>query len=264
MHAVKPAIRLVCLDFDGTAVAYDNDQAFIHPVMAELLNGLQDRGIAWCVNSGRSVEDQRRIIRLSEAKGLRHLPLALLCSEAFIYGAEEGEYKSSEPWNSHTWILLRRFHERVQKKIASRLDDWRQRYAPDVRIGEGFTVFCVASEDGQADRFAKELGDALAGVPHLEITRNGGWVVVLPDQVGKGNVLRQFYTQSGGSADHTLAIGDHLNDISMLDGTAAKWVGCPSDAEPDVQETVRKAGGRVASMPGPEGTVEIIRFFTSG
>ncbi|OQA29248.1 MAG: haloacid dehalogenase-like hydrolase [Verrucomicrobia bacterium ADurb.Bin345] len=259
MHAVKASIRLVCIDFDGTAVDYDGEHAFIHPLMADLLNRLPERKIRWCVNSGRSVDDQRRIIRLSQARGLEHPPCALLCSEAFIFREDRGEYVSSEPWNSHAWILLRRFHERVQRAIAPRLEDWKERYTPDVRIGEGFTVFCVSTEDGGADRFSAELAAAVSGIPHMEITRNGGWVVVLPDQLGKGNVLKHFYREIRGSRESTLAIGDHLNDVSMLNGKAAKWVGCPGDAEPAVLETVRGAGGHVASVAGPEGTAEVIR-----
>lgn len=264
MNAARPEIRLICLDFDGTAVDYDGEQAFFHPVVASLLNELEEQGIAWCTNSGRSMEDQARILRVSRVKGLRHAPSALLCSEAFIFEPSEEDYRPSEPWNSNTAILMRRFHERVQKLVTPKLDDWKKRFAPDVRLGEGYTVFCVPGENGVVDQFAAELAATLKKVPHLTITRNGGWVVALPDQVGKGNLLRQYLKQARMSPDAVLAVGDHLNDLSMLDGRAAAYVGCPASAEPEVVKTVNDAGGCVAESAGPEGTAEIIRFYVSG
>lgn len=261
---MKSSIRLICLDFDGTAVDYDGEQAFFHPVVASLLNDLEKEGVAWCTNSGRSMEDQVRILRLSRAKGLRHAPTALLCSETFIYEAAESDYRPSEPWNSNTAILLRRFHERVQQLVTPKLDDWRERFSPEIRMGDGYTVFCIPGESETVDRFVGELASALEGVPHLSITRNGGWVVAIPEQVGKGNLLREYLKRVRIPPESVLAVGDHLNDLSMLDGRSAAHVGCPASAEPEVVKAVNEAGGCVARRSGPEGTAEIIRFYVSG
>jgi hydroxymethylpyrimidine pyrophosphatase-like HAD family hydrolase len=58
-----------------------------------------------------------------------------------------------------------------------------------------------------------------------------------------------------------LAVGDQFNDLTMLDGRSALHVGCPRDAQPEVCTLVRRAGGVVASEPGPAGTVQVLRCF---
>lgn len=254
------SIRLVCLDFDGTAVDYDADKTFFHAGVIEQLNRLGHSGVEWCTNSGRSREDQENILRCSEACGLRHLPAAMLCSEAFIFcRGQDGRYVALEPWNSIAQTVLREFHASVQSVLSGRLESWRGQYDVDVRLGAEHTVFCVEGDESRVDAFSAQLAQALAGLPRISITRNGGWVVVLPDSMGKGNVLQGYMSSRGLARDDVLAIGDHLNDISMLNGAVARWVACPSDARAAVVETVRAAGGRVASLPGPLGTAEILK-----
>ncbi len=43
-----------------------------------------------------------------------------------------------------------------------------------------------------------------------------------------------------------IAIGDGINDITMLNGGVTKCVGCPANAAPEVIQAVRKAGGIVS------------------
>jgi hydroxymethylpyrimidine pyrophosphatase-like HAD family hydrolase len=252
-------IRLVCLDFDGTAVDYEEESTFFHPDVVAQLNRLKNLGVEWCTNSGRSREDQERILELSRSRGLHHMPAAILCSEAFIYDrTDDSRYASREPWNGNAMALLRNLHAEVQRALKDRIELWRARYEPDIRLGAEHTVFCVPGEDVRVDAFCAELASSLASIARVSITRNGGWVVVLPDSMGKGNVLKGYVTARGFSRDEVLAIGDHLNDLSMLDGSAARWVACPSDARSAVIETVRAAGGWVASRPGALGTAEVL------
>ncbi len=257
-------IRLVCLDFDGTIMAYEEETSFFHPVAVELLNRLEGVGIGWCTNSGRSLDDQRQIIERSRARGLRHLPEAVICGEAFVFERRDGGYEPCEPWNSFTSSLLRSFHARVQKAVDPFVPDWAERFTPEVRAGADYTVFLVEGVEDRAARLMAELQDAVREVPRAMVTRNGGWLVVLPEELGKGNALKAWLDRRGLSAGQALAVGDHLNDLNMLDGRAARHVGCPADAAPDVVRTVRASGGYVAGSAGPEGTAEVIRHFLPG
>lgn len=255
-------IRLVCLDFDGTAVDYDGDLPFFHPAVSAELDRIASLGVRWCTNSGRSREDQEQILRRSRVRGLRHLPVALICSEAFIFeSCGDGEYAPAEPWNSKALELLIRVQRKVQEALRPYLDGWRVRYEPEVRWGAEYTVFCVAETEGRADAFHTELSNCLKHSEDVCITRNGGWIVVLPKDLGKGNVLREFARRIGVRGTEVLAVGDHLNDLSMLAEGVAGSVGCPADARAAVIDAVRKAGGYVATEPGPLGTAEILREF---
>lgn len=253
-------IRLICLDFDGTAVAYDGDITFFHPAVVGELNRLGGMGVEWCTNSGRSKEDQERILRESRIRGLRHMPSAILCSEAFIFDkGTDSEYTAREPWNSMALRQLTSFHARVQKLLSPSLAEWQRIFEADVRVGPDHTVFCIPGEDARVDAFCGELSLALDRFSGFVITRNGGWVVVLPENMGKGNVLDLYRRERGFRYEEVLAVGDHLNDISMLDGRAARWVACPSDAQPPVVKAVERARGWVAAMPGPLGTAELLK-----
>jgi hydroxymethylpyrimidine pyrophosphatase-like HAD family hydrolase len=257
-----PRVHLVCLDFDGTVMAYDEKPGFLHPAVVEVLNGLKELDIAWCTNSGRGEENQRQILDMSAARGLKHLPAALLCGESLIFKRRGAEYLPSEPWNSAVRRHLRSFHRRVQHLIKGKLEDWTARYQPTVYTGEEYTTLLVGEEENKPERLFGELRKwVLASVPRSMVSRNGGWMTILPDHLGKGRVLETYVGGSGFSREETLAVGDHFNDISMLDGSAVECVGCPGDAIPDVIRAVSDAGGYVAQAGGPEGAVEVIRHF---
>jgi len=258
-------ILLVCLDFDGTIMTYDEEPGYLHPRVTATLNQLARLGIAWCTNSGREMDNQRLILEASRKKGLKHMPVALICGESFIFRLREGSYVSSEPWNTAVRGLLKTFHQEVQSVLKPHMEDWRSRYQPTVYAGEEYTTFLVGDEDGKPARLHGELVQRITGaVPRGMVTRNGGWLVILPSHLGKGNVLRTYIGGAGFSPGDVLTVGDHFNDISMLDGSVVSNVGCPGDAVPEVAEAVRRAGGWVASAKGPEGTVEVIERYLSG
>lgn len=243
-------------------MSYDEEPGFLHPAVVDVLNGLEELGIAWCTNSGRGAESQIRILELSRARGLQHLPAALLCGESLIFRRRGGGYQPSEPWNSAVLKHLRSFHRRVQQMMKSELDGWAARYQPTVYAGEEHTTLLVGQEEDRPERFFGELRKwVLASVPRSMVSRNGGWMTILPDYLGKGKVLETYLGGSGFSRNESLAVGDHFNDISMLDGSVVECVGCPGDAIPDVVRAVSDAGGYVARAGGPEGTVEVILHF---
>lgn len=257
-------IALICLDFDGTVLAYDESPGLLHPLVVRELNALKERGVSWCTNSGRDAASQLEILDLSRGRGLAHPPEALLCGESLIFERRDGRYVPCEPWNSTTLGLQRRFHGGIQETVRPLLDGWRAKFEAEVYLGDEHTVFNVADVDSRPARLLAELAAALKGAGDAVVTRNGGWLSVLPEELGKGNVLRGYYLNSPFRREATLAVGDHLNDLSMLDGAAAGYVGCPGDAVPEVVAAVEAAGGYVATSGGPEGTVEVIQHFLRG
>jgi hydroxymethylpyrimidine pyrophosphatase-like HAD family hydrolase len=88
--------------------------------------------------------------------------------------------------------------------------------------------------------------------------------VVTHADFGKGRVLATAVADLGVPRERILAIGDQPNDLDMLDGRVAGYVGCPGDADDAVLATVRRAGGWVADQPGTTGTAHLIRRFAEG
>jgi hydroxymethylpyrimidine pyrophosphatase-like HAD family hydrolase len=261
-RGAKAPVRLVCLDFDGTIMCYDEAPGFFHPAVTDLLNELDGRGISWCTNSGRDFDDQMRVLDATMHLGLRHKPAGLLCSEALVYERRNAAYTSAEPWNSRAFADLCELHRRVQDRLAPELEGVVARYGKCQRFtSEHFTAFCVEDRQGLPVRLHEELQERLAGITGFRISRNGGWVAVIHESLGKGAILREFGARAGFHPGEILAVGDHFNDLAMLSGEAAAHVGCPANSIPEVMEAVRTAGGYVAKGDGPLGTVEAIRHF---
>ena len=259
---VKTVPRLVCLDFDGTIMVYDEAGGHFHVGVIDLLNRLADAGIAWCTNSGRDQYDQLEVLKRCRAKGLTAMPVALMCSESVIYERVDTGYVSFEPWNTRVQDDLRRLHREVQSLLDPRMESIVSRYGScPYYIGENYTAFNVLADPDLPMALHRELEDLLKPVQGCVVTRNGGWVAIITEQAGKGNVLREYMTRRGFAPNEVLAVGDQYNDLSMLDGSAAALVGCPGDAIVDVVDVVRNAGGIVAESPGPEGTLEVIRAY---
>jgi len=259
----KASIRLIALDFDGTIMVYeDPPSGHFHPDVIELLNDLEARGVSWCTNSGRDLKDQSQVIELAVTRGLRHKPVALICSESMVYEQNDSSYHPLEPWNSTVQRDLVQFHRLVQDRLQPLMPGLIRRHGmfPSY-VGEHFTAFALPDRDGLPQLFHEELCDVLRDIPKTMITRNGGWVAVLTEDLGKGNALRQLSVAHGYKPEEILAIGDQFNDLNMLDGSAAKHVGCPSNSIREVVETVRKAGGFVSAREGPAGTIDVIRRF---
>jgi hypothetical protein len=242
-------------------MCYDEPPGCFHPAAIAMLNELESLGVAWCTNSGRAREDQLGVLERSRAQGLRYMPAALLCCESLIFERHAGAYRALEPWNTYIVGELRRLRRAVRDQLAPDLPDLLERYHPDVYCTDEYTAFNVKMDDALHERFQAELERRLAPLTGYVIEHNGGWFSILPDTAGKGNALRHYAETRGFPTDRVLAIGDHFNDLSMLDGRAVRLVGCPGDAIPEVQAAIRHAGGYVASAGGPPGTVEVMRFF---
>ncbi len=253
------SVRLISLDFDGTILVYDDPAGVFHPAVIEVLNSLEEKGIRWCANSGRDMKDQIAVLERSRKRGLTYLPEALICSESLVFIRDGDQYEPLEPWNSMAHQDLRECHARVQKQLDGKLSYIQKTYQPiSTMIGDLFTAFFVHDRDHQPMRLFNDLQKFLHGLEGVFLTRNGGWVAVMHEALGKGHALKAYSRHIGLPSDHILAIGDQYNDLPMLILDVARHVGCPGDAIPEVRQAVRKAGGLVADLAGPLGTIEVI------
>lgn len=263
-EAATSTIQLISLDFDGTILVYDDPAGVFHPTVIELLNSLEASGIRWCANSGRDFPDQEKVLARSCARGLTFLPDALICSESVVYVRQDGCYVPLEPWNSKAHENLLDCHARAQKKLDSQLSYIQKTYQPiSTMIGDLFTAFFIHDKDGLPIKLFNDLNRFLKGLDGVMLSRNGGWVAVMHEGLGKGHALKAYARHINMAPDHILAIGDQYNDLPMLILDVARHVGCPGDAIPEVRQAVRKAGGVVAEASGPLGTVEVIKKLTS-
>jgi len=89
------------------------------------------------------------------------------------------------------------------------------------------------------------------------------WMRFTHREIHKGSSLAELARLLEIPRSDVLAIGDHHNDIPMLDGSAAAMVACPANAVDEVKEVVRSAGGYVSPFAWGEGVADAIRHFSS-
>ena len=255
----QPAIKLLCLDLDGTMVESAGLHVWPSDDVVAALNKLGERGVRWCTNSGRSADNQAGMIQAT--RSLSNLPIAILSGERFIHLADPPYYVPLESFNT----AMQRRMDALFPVMVEAVEPHRQRLREqfDFRV-EGTANEVIGwnlTNQSQADGFIGELEGILRDVPDVQILRNGAWIILTHVDAGKGKTLSVLLEREGISPEQVLAIGDHLNDLDMLDGSAAKYVGCPADAHPRVKEVVTKAGGMVSSRDAHRGTLEIIDHY---
>ncbi len=261
MTAQRP--ELVCLDFDGTIMRYDQPPDHFHPDVIDALNRLQEANIQWISNSGRDFVSQLDIIGHSrDAYGLTAMPLAILHSESYIHLRAEDSYSGLDHWNEGMKADLESLQVRLVDEIKHDIEELVGRHESAQSIYyEQAAVFTHRGHEDERHRFITELHAVLEAIDGAHVIQNGEFIAVIHQRAGKGNLLRAYLEYSEISPSAVLAIGDHDNDITMLDGRVTPHVACPGNAFPPVREVVRQAGGYLAEAHGPSGTVEALQFY---
>lgn len=241
-------------------MVYDESAGRFHKEVIRVLNALEPLGVAWCANSGRDVEDQQVVLRRSRAAGLTHLPAAIISSESLVHVRTEEAYLPLPDWNERALDGLRRLHAEVHAALTPHRPELEKTYQPDFILWDDhITAFLVKDPLGNRPRaLFHQLNEWLKDIPAALPSMNGAWVQVLLRGLGKGNALSAWTTAAGYAPEEILAVGDHFNDLDMLDRRHAGQIGCPLDALMEVRLTVERARGYVGRFPGPLGTVDIL------
>ena len=89
----------------------------------------------------------------------------------------------------------------------------------------------------------RERLDALkAAVPKFSYQRNSIYLSLCHADYDKGTALAELGRLIGVGPEGTFAIGDHQNDLPMLNGVHARHVACPANAIEEVKRVVSVGG----------------------
>ena len=253
-------IRLLSTDFDGTLIGHQPD-ARTAQSLSDALGDLRRSGAVWAVNTGRQLWFALEGLELAH---LPHDPEFVLTSEKDIYRrVEEGSWEAFGDWNARTEqqtldLFGRAAHvfEAIGKLAAA--ND-----GIEVLYENGRFAGLMTADSATMDRTAELVRKVAADVPEFSFNRNDVWMRFTHREIHKGSALAELARLLDIPRSEVLAIGDHHNDIPMLDGSAAGMVACPSNAVREVQELVRRNHGYVSPHPWGEGVADAIRHFSS-
>ena len=249
--------RLIATDFDGTLFAeFENPP--VPPAFEEAIAALQARGARWVINTGRDLPG------LLEALGrarLRVQPDYLVLVERELYRHDGVRYVPLEDWNRRCAEVHAALFARVQADVP-RLTAWVNARFQAMVYADAWSPFClVAGRPDDAQAICTYLEAYCREVPGLTVVRNDVYARFSHADFSKGTALAELTRREGLTPAAVLAAGDHLNDLPMLRRDVARWLVCPANAVPEVQEQVRREGGEVSPLRHGHAVAAALRRF---
>lgn len=250
-------IKLISTDFDGTLFAeFENPP--VPPHLQELIANLQSRGAKWAINTGR---DMSSLMEALARAGLEIEPDYLVLVERDIFHLHESQYVADHEWND----ACTRDHASVFEKVRgdlNRLIEWiNTRF--HVHIYEDpFSPLClIATSNNDMDQIHAFLESYCRTIPKLIVVRNDVYARFSHVGYTKGTALANLTRQLGLTKQSVFAVGDHLNDLPMLDPAVARFVAAPSNAVAAVKLLLQKTGGYVSPHPHGHGVADAIKYY---
>ena len=251
--------RLLSTDFDGTLVAHGSDPV-LDAGCINYIGQLQEAGVAWAINTGRSVE-------LLES-GLTDFafpvhPDFILTSERDIFrpSSNGGKWEPFGDWNERVAREHAELFTSAEAILAEVVDFVTQKTKARLLYHSAGLEGLVAENEEELDRVTQFIDRARAKQPQFHYQRNTVYLRFCHADYHKGAALAELSRLLEIPSDQIFAAGDHHNDISMLDGRFARYPACPANAIPEVKEAVRSADGYVASKNHGAGVHEALLHF---
>ena len=248
---------LIALDLDGTSVRYDPCLE-MDPSLIGCLTSLRSNGVRWLINSDRYTET---LINVAKKLTPAEMPIAVLSLQRFISILNgDNTYVPCDDWN----VVQLNKHKLLWNKISPYFDEWKQEVESkfdvlDSIINEIVFAYMVMPE--RIADFRKMMNDFLLSYDDAKVSGKHDWSFILHSSFSKAAVLLELAIRFGIDRENIIAVGDGLNDISMLNGSVTPKVGCPANASQEVIDVVKKAGGIVSEKESAAGTLEIIEYY---
>src|SRR3954467_12041133 len=253
-------IRLLSTDFDGTLVAHGSDPVLDRGCMEEI-ETLQENGVLWAINTGRSVDLLES--GLSDFEFPIH-PDFILTSERDIFRPSSNGGKKWEPfgdWNERVARKHAELFHSAESVLAEVVDFVTQKTKARLLYHSGALEGLVAESEEELERVTQFIDRARANQPKFHYQRNTVYLRFCHADYHKGAALAELSRLLEIPREKIFAAGDHHNDVSMLDGRFAKYPACPANAIPEVKEAVRSASGYVAAKYHGAGVHEALTQF---
>jgi len=252
-------IRLLSIDFDGTLVSRVSEPVFDERCL-KLIGELQDAGVLFSINTGRSVD-------LLES-GLTDFefpvrPDFILTSERDVFrpGANGGKWEPFGDWNARCARDHAELFSSAKSILAEVVDFVTQKTRAQLLYHSEGLEGLRAENDEEMNRIVEFIEQARGDDTKFHYQRNTIFLRFCHADYHKGAALSELARLIDIPRENIFAAGDHHNDISMLNGEVAAMPACPANAIGEVKAAVRTAGGYVAKRGHGAGVREALEHF---
>jgi len=258
-----PEIKLIATDLDGTLIGNANEFPLYDEFRDRLDIYKQKYDALWVACTGRSLKSFLHFFSPMATLGLE--PDYVILRHAYIYRRTRFGYRPHYAWN-----FFIRYHIWSSKLyIREALNEWHRMITG---MSEGVTTvyhrsnrLCLRfNSEEAAEAAAQLLAKKAKEFKHLRVFQFLQEVDIRTVPFTKGLALSELADHLSIHSSRILTMGNGHNDISMLDGTVAKFTGCPENAEVDVMAVVKQSGGHIASKKILGGVIEILDAYLSG
>lgn len=249
---------LVCVDFDGTVVGPGSEDPF-HQDLATCLGQLRDNGVIWAVATGRSLFQAIEGIKVH---AVRPYPEYLISSERHLFErAQLNRWLPLGKWNNRCAKDHRKLFKRNSRFFAGVRDHIEKNTSARYYDTPQEPACIVARSDAEMDSICGYLETRVPEVKNLSYERNSVYLRFSHSAYNKGLTLTELARQLGVPSSDIFVAGDNHNDTSMLHPSVGGMLACPSNAVPEVKETVAANGGFVSAKPAGLGTLDALRHY---
>ncbi|HHY84443.1 MAG TPA: HAD family phosphatase [Verrucomicrobia bacterium] len=248
-------IQLISTDFDGTIFAeFENPP--IAPDFERLIADLQARGAKWVINTGRDMSSLMEALARAQ---ISIQPDYLVLVEREIHLHDGVRYRGLDAWNNACAAAHRELFVQVRRDLP-RLIDWVNARFHATVYEDPYSPFClIAGNLAEANAIHAYLEEYCREVPGLAVVRNDVYARFSHVAYNKGTALAEVARLLGLGPEQVFAAGDHLNDLPMLSGTHAHWVGAPANAIEPVKDLLNRVGGYVSAHVHATGTADALQ-----
>ncbi|MDA1273173.1 MAG: HAD hydrolase family protein [Verrucomicrobia bacterium] len=236
-------IRVLSTDFDGTLHS-DFEDPPVPCALQKLIGALQNAGAVWVINTGREFQSLMETLKTCE---LSVSPDYLVTVEREIHVRNGSGYVGLTSWNRTCQDAHEALFDRVRHALPGLFRTLTRRFP--VRLYEdAFSPLClIANSNADSDAICSYLAEFWRHEPELTVVRNDVYGRLSHADFNKGSALAEIGRIVGVGAEETVAAGDHMNDLPMLNRSFARWLIAPDNAVEPIKELVRRQDGYVST-----------------
>jgi len=262
---------LLVMDLDSTLLNWQGGVAQISERCRKALLQAAEAGLFIAIATGRTLREVALELQTNGIPFGEPVPHFVIPLEKYCYRIAKGQPQEDEAlarWNRERWEEARRTVEDI---LLPRALGWLcalkeagltpTQWVLDTRAGWFSLVYETVEEARHAERLLCQWATSF---PELTVNRNFVFVGFIPRNGTKGKAVR-FLAETLGIPPHrVMAIGDSINDLDMLNGEHGFFPVAVANADEEIKEAVRKAGGFIAFASASDGVAEAIEWALEG